>query len=391
MKLLYSSRREKKRGKKILFFFILLYLLSSLILCGCLDINTQSPQPVQNKSEKGILVPSSLNPSITKSYSIPSQTESIELSGKTGQIEIYTSDGSVVRLPSITNRIIAANSDAAELLIALGASDKIVGVTDTVATDPVLKPFIEKARSIGNWQTPDIEMILELNPDVVIAYGSYRPQNIDKILALNISVLSIDCYHLNTLIRDIHSLAVLTGKESESSQLLAFTQKGIDIAHNRVSTIDQSMKPRVYIEYGDYSVPGKGSGADTLITFSGGLNIAGNDTQSYFKVNPEWIVTQNPDVIIKIVPGNKPWDDYPKIKEDLLKRPGFTNISAVRNNKVYLLNGDYAFGPRAGIGVIAIGKVLHPLRFTDIDPSEMVTEYRQKFLNTVPEDQIIYQ
>ncbi len=391
MELRYDLERDRRKRKITGYIFIFLFILSLILSCGCLDATSQASQPVDNRTGMDMAPSASAGPATSESNPVHAQPVN-GIHPSTGrEIEVITSDGTAVRLPSTVNRIIAANGDAAELLIALGAEGKIVGVTDSVASDSVLNPYIANARSIGNWQTPDIEAMLELHPDIVITYGSYRPKNIDRILAMNVSVLSIDCYHLDSLSRDIQSLAVLTGRESEAIPLIAFIERSKEITRERVGGIDQRTKPRVFIEsYTEYTVSGKGSAADTLITFAGGINIAGNDSQPSFKVNPEWIVTQNPDVIIKLVPGNKPWEEYPKIKEILLNRPGFANVSAVQNNRIYLLNGEYAFGPRVSAGILAIGKILYPERFEDIDPNELVSEYRRKFLDTVPEGQMLF-
>ena len=66
-------------------------------------------------------------------------------------------------------RLIVANGDAAELLIALGAGDKIVGVTDSTLSVPYIMDKIPNATSIGNWETPNVEQILALHPDAVIS------------------------------------------------------------------------------------------------------------------------------------------------------------------------------------------------------------------------------
>jgi iron complex transport system substrate-binding protein len=308
-----------------------------------------------------------------------------------GEVVVITTDGSTVVLPHPAQRIIAANGDAAELLIALGATDRIVGVTGTVATDPVLAPYVNGTRSIGDWQTPDIEAMLSLHPDVVITYGSYRPKNIDRILAANIMVLSIDCYRLDTLSRDTRSLANLTGTQSSAESLITFIESNTDIVKDRVAQIAPEKKPRVYIEsYTEYTASGYGSAADMLVNASGGNNIAGMESLASFKVNPEWVVTQNPDVIIKLISSTKGWDEYPAIREAMIARTGFANISAVREGRVYLLNSDYAFGPRVSAGMLAVSKTLHPDLFTDVNPDAIVAQYKQQFLGSVLEGQILY-
>ena len=98
-------------------------------------------------------------------------------SGSTGEnlpaaicqpLTITQTDGTAVSFPCMPRRIIAANANAAELLIALGAADRIVGATDSTLDVPYIRNKTPNAVSIGNWQTPNIEQMLALKPDVII-------------------------------------------------------------------------------------------------------------------------------------------------------------------------------------------------------------------------------
>ena len=97
------------------------------------------------------------------------------------QVTITQTDGTPVTFPCRPERLIVANANAAEMVIALGAADKIVGVTDSTLTVPYIMDKIPNATSIGNWQTPNVEQILALHPDAVITYSSYKPKNLDQL------------------------------------------------------------------------------------------------------------------------------------------------------------------------------------------------------------------
>ena len=69
--------------------------------------------------------------------------------------------------------IIVLHSNSAEILRTLDSSDKIIGISKHTADCADFFPQISRLPMVGSMSSPDIEKILSLNPDVVIAYGSH--------------------------------------------------------------------------------------------------------------------------------------------------------------------------------------------------------------------------
>ncbi|MFA5330867.1 MAG: ABC transporter substrate-binding protein [Methanoregula sp.] len=288
-------------------------------------------------------------------------------------------------------RIIVTNANAAELLMAIGAKDKIVGVSDTVKNHPVLGPQFEDVESIGSWSAPDIEKILSLHPDTVVSYASYLPKNIDKITALNITVLQIDCYKIDTLASDTEKLGNITGNEKEAQEYIAFLDRYESLARSRTENLPDSSLPRVYFEsYSDYTTLTGGSGADTLLTLAGGKNIAGLLPASSPKVNAEWVYAENPDVIVKVVAATQQNLSFEDVRSAIETRQGIRNVSAVKENAVYVMSNDIVYGPRAVIGLLYFAKVLHPDLFSDVDPRAVLDDYAGKFVPDTNQSRYMY-
>jgi iron complex transport system substrate-binding protein len=298
------------------------------------------------------------------------------------------------RTPALSiplRRIIVTNANAAELLMAIGAEDSIVGISDTVKTHPVLGPRFSQVTSIGNWQTPDVETILSLHPDAVISYASYQPKNIDKITSANITILPIDCYKIDTLVSDARKLGNLTGKESGAEEYVEFVESGETLVRSRLGTPAGVDMPRVYFEsYSDYSTLTGGTGADSLVTMAGGENIAGLLPVSSPKVNAEWLVAQNPDIIVKVVASTKKDLDFKEVRSALENREGIRNTSAVKNNQVYVISNDIVYGPRAVIGLLYFAEILHPDKFSDLDSAKMLDEYAGRFAPGTNTTEVMY-
>jgi len=304
-------------------------------------------------------------------------------------VMITQTDGSQVTLPCLPERIIVANSDAAEMLIALGAASKIVGVTDSTYNVSYIMDKIPQAENIGNWQTPNIEKILALKPDVVISYASSRPKNIDQILAANITVLSLDCYRLPTLPSDARAVGILTGNENRAEEYAETIENATALVRDRVSTLTGDQYPTVYFEgYSDLTAAGSGSGSDELLTIAGGKNIAAN-LPSSSKVSAEWVVSEKPTYIMKVL-STKETRPFSQIAASMANRTGWDTIPAVQQNRIYLFSGSSEYGPKSFIGLLYTAKILHPALFADVDPGQLLDDYAAEYVSGTNNTEKVY-
>jgi len=296
-------------------------------------------------------------------------------------ITITQSDGTPVVLPRQASRIVVANGNAAELLVAIGAGDRIVGVTDSVKGYPILKDRFGSLPSIGSWQAPDVETILSLDPDVIITYSSTRPKNADKLAAANITLVYLDCYRINTLANDARQLGILTGDETGAESYAGFFEPLVTMVSDRTSNLTEAEKPKVYFEsYSDWTAQAAGSGGDLLIQATGGRNIAGMLNVSAPKVSTEWVLQENPSLIYKVVSQSLEKEDYSLLQKDIAGRPGLSNLPAVKDGQIYLFSNEMVYGPRAFAGMLAMAKLEHPDLFTDVSPQIYLDNYAARFL-----------
>src|SRR5271157_7236 len=297
-------------------------------------------------------------------------------------VTITDSNGQTFTLPGVANRIVVTNSNAAEVLIAIGAVDKIVGGTSIIKTDPTLSPYLTNTTDVGDWQNPSIEDIIALKPDVVITYSSPPLKNLDQFKAANITVIALDCYKINNLTSDVKEMGILAGEEQNATTYGDFIDQYYNMVVGRVSNLTDDQKPLVYWEQNkDYSTAGMGSGGHNLIKLVGGKNIFGNETSSYPQVSAEAVTEADPQIIIKTVTYGATLQNITTLRNNLLNRTGMASIGAVKNGKVYILSGSIALGPRRVIGLLYMAKIVHPELFTDLDPAAVQTEYAQKFVS----------
>ncbi|MDO9523034.1 MAG: ABC transporter substrate-binding protein [Methanocorpusculum sp.] len=305
------------------------------------------------------------------------------------EIVITQTDGTPFTLPHEAQRIILLNSNAGEMLYLLGVSDKVVGVSQSILDNKELGSMFPNAVSVGKWNVPDVETLASLSPDVVIAFASSKPQNADMIEAAGIPIVYIDCYKPTTMISDVTALGTLTGSSKKAREFVTFYQDQMDMITERVP--DDVVPQRVFCEgYSDYAAQGKGSGLDLLLDICGAENIVNSDvTVSTTTVSAEWIVTQNPDVIIKATTSNN-MQDAENRYVNLVSRTGYSSMTAVQNEKVWLLDAGLAYGPRTFAGAVAVAKMLYPDTFADVNISDIVEEYNEKFGLNVSRGALVY-
>lgn len=311
-------------------------------------------------------------------------------SGTCTPVTINQTDGTPVTLPCKPGRLIVANANAAEMVIALGAADTIVGATDSTLSVPYIRDKIPNAKSIGNWQTPNVEEILALHPDAVISYSSYKPKNLDQITAANVTVISLDCYRLGTLASDARALGTLTGTSEKAEDYAEMVDRSIDTVTGKTVAMNDAEKPNVYFEsYTDYTAAANGSGSNELLVLAGGKNIAGYTDTSSMKVSPEWVVAQKPAYVMKVVSSSNtvPLAD---IVANISARTGWKTMPAVQDNQIYAFANDVEYGPRAYIGLAYTAKILHPAMFGNLDPERMLAEYAGTYVSGTNESEMVY-
>ena len=120
-------------------------------------------------------------------------------------------------------------------------------------------------------------------------------------------------------------------------------------------------KPRVYVEFYPLWTYGPGSFGDDLIRLAGGTNVAANTSAEYVSVVDEFIIAQDPELIVYTVGSNY----NGTTPETIASRPGWANISAVVDGKVHSLDDNLIsrYGPRVVDALEQLAAIVHPELF----------------------------
>ena len=181
------------------------------------------------------------------------------------------------RVVSINNtnpqRIISLAPSNTEILFALGLGDRIVGVTDfdNYPPEATTKP------SVGDYTEPNIEVIIAMEPDLVLATEEHETE-MAQLESRGITVVGLYPKNMDDILASIILVGKITGQNKEAAALVADMQKRIKTITDKTSTLSAAQKKRVFyiIWHDPIWTAGGGSFADTLINMAGGINIAGD-------------------------------------------------------------------------------------------------------------------
>lgn len=282
----------------------------------------------------------------------PANSESTETQAADTKIEITDIKGRQITFDKVPERIISLSPANTEILYAVGAGDKVVGVT-SFCDYPAEVLDVEK---IGTFEGPNLELIQKLMPDVVLAGGYIQEDLITSLEQLNIPVVSTEATDFNSIFDSI----TLVGKVSGNDEKAAEVVKGMK---DKIAEIQDKVKGKTpksvfYVVWTDpLSTAGSGTFINDVIKAAGGINTA-EKVQYWAKYSIEELVKDNPEYLL----SSKHATNEGVTADFYRDSPLFKNLDSVKNNKIYLMSDDNIVsrpGPRIVQAIEEIAKVLH--------------------------------
>ena len=297
-----------------------------------------------------------------------------------------------VTISTPIKRFVLLGSDQAQAIRAIGARDKVVGITSYMAQKQKFYPELSRLTVIGDWRNPDIEAILNVNPDIILCYQTVTPPEIleDKLEGTKISVVRLDCNKPDTLSRDMKTLGYIFDKKDEAEKFIEWYKGYVDEIKARTEELSKDKQRVLLLRYNrkfEYATITKRMPGHQFCTMAGGINIAADLPGKVPEVDPEWLLVQNPDVIVYAISSSKAScgydaDDPSELRDyrdKMMSEPMWSNIAAVKNERVYFLSSDLWSEPDYFVGVTYMAKWFHPETFEDFDPDAVNKEYLERF------------
>lgn len=282
-----------------------------------------------------------------------------------------TGYNTTVKVP--VNRVVTIM--ATDLVVAIGGQSKIVGRSyiddEGLASLPASVKDIPVAGSV--------EMVLEMNPDLVIVGELYGDANVDLLRNAGLNVFVDRTVQPRRSIL-IENLGILLDVEETAAEFNNFELYYQNLVTSRVANLTDSQKPLVYFEFymPGYSA-GPGNSFHDIIVQAGGINIT-NESVPVPIISTEYVLEKDPDIIVRMLTYLDGLDlsAFQALYDEMITRNGMSEVTAVKENAVHIVKNTIIVS-RDTIGLIYYAKWFHPDLFSDIDPAAIHAEYMQKF------------
>lgn len=258
-------------------------------------------------------------------------------------------------------RIVSLAPSNTEILFALGLEERIVGVT-TYCDYP---PEAAGKAKIGGFSTPDIEKILSLDPDLVVAANIHKDAVVPELERRGLRVILISPRTVEEALAAMTELGAVTGQRDEALRLTSEIRARIENVSDRLAALGPEQRPRVfYITWHD---PLWTLGSDTLtgelMALAGGVNLFA-DAHGDFQTDLEAVLARNPQVILAST-GHGAAGDSPY--SWALSEPKLAGTDARREGRVYEVDANVMTrpGPRIAEGVETLARLIHPEIFME--------------------------
>ena len=267
--------------------------------------------------------------------------------------------GRNITLNGPAQRIVSLAPSNTEILFAIGAGKQVVGRDQ-------LSDFPEEAKAVADiGQTFDAlntELIVAQKPDLVLAAEINTPEQVKQLENLGLTVYYLkNPTTLEGMYDNLALVAQMTGHSEEAAKLIESLKARVDAVDKKIAPLSSRISVFYELDGTDPAKPytaGKGTFITLLIERAGGSNIA-SDLDGYPQLSLEQVVAADPAFILL---GDARYGVSP---ESIAQRPGWENLSAVKNGQVVPFNDDLVSrpGPRLVDALDELAKLLRPALF----------------------------
>ena len=269
-------------------------------------------------------------------YSIISAENNPDDNRNEGNFSIVDYRGKTISFDTPAERVVSLGSAFTDVISWLNGESKIVGLDGTSYKN--LENAAElKIVNLGALDSINLESLKTINPDCIFVWSfpSYVANDgiITNLENNGFKVVALYPSSVESTMQSISTIAKILGSDEAAEKSLDL-QNRIDAISAKVADIPENERVKVYLQIQSGNTVGKDALSNELITLAGGINIYGEDTTSKNPTpNAEYIVTQNPDVIL-LEAGTTQSETVNSISAK------FPTTKAVQNDRVHIISAN---------------------------------------------------
>lgn len=240
---------------------------------------------------------------------------------------------------SFPKKIVCLTEETTETLYHLKADDLIIGITaytvrplEASKTKPIVAKYIHA----------DIAEIIALNPDIVLTWSDLQAEISAKLIKHGIEVFAFNHRSLEGILSMVLKLGALIGKAHEAEEFANILENKLTETMKLTQQFER--RPKVYFEEWYNPLISGIRWVSELIEVCGGDDVfsenrAFQNAKPRIIENTNEVIKRNPDIILAS------WCGKPFIKDKMLRRNGWHNINAIKNNQIFEIDASIILQP----------------------------------------------
>ncbi|MBD5560535.1 MAG: ABC transporter substrate-binding protein [Clostridia bacterium] len=330
-----------KHLRIFLFAALACLLLFSCISCSAADQSTAvsaDPEASAESTQSAAAVseePSAEAAASSESGSAPSfPVEITDFLGYTSTVEA-------------ADRIVSLMPSGTQILLALGVEEEIVGL------DAYSEPYLPGTEVVGDYMGPDVEKIVSLEPDLIVAANSIQQDAIDQLRAAGIPVLAAEPTTWEQVPEGFAMIGEAVQRTDAADELASQLQDAVEAVQKDAPA--EAVSCYYVLSYGDAGnwTSGEGSFINAMMEHAGGTPITQGTASPWLEYPMEDLTVADPDCIIL--------GSGAGTIEDFVQTAGYRDLSAVKSGHVYEIDSDLVTipGPELQEGLKEISYIIN--------------------------------
>ncbi len=260
--------------------------------------------------------------------------------------------GRSVNVPDHPQRLVSLAPSITEIVYALGLGDHLVGDTEYCDYPPEAK----QKPHVGAILNPSLEQIVALKPDLVLGIAEANRREIaDQLERLGVPLYGLTAHTIDEMLRSVHDLGELLGRQAEASALVERLQVRIQAVAEQVKG-----RPRPKVLFAVWYQPLITAGPHTFIADvvrrAGGDSITDDLSEEWPRLSLEEALHRDPDIIL--FPRS---ESFAPSLDTFRNLPGWRDLRAVKNQQLYFIPDTIVRPcPRLVDALEEVARILHP-------------------------------
>jgi iron complex transport system substrate-binding protein len=261
--------------------------------------------------------------------------------------------GRKVTVPFMPKRIVSLAPNITEMIYFLGLEERLVGVTQFSS----FPKEAQKKPKVGVYTGVNIEKVVTLNPDLVIATADgNRREDVEMLEEAGIPVYVVNPRKVHQVLDTIENLGTICGVPDRAHHLVHCLRQRVA---NVIQTVRNREKPLILLVINVKPLISVNQSTihHDIIQLAGGNNLTGNQPITYPTVSIEEVTKKGPDAII--ISSMEREGEYEKARKAWFQ---WSTLPAVKRGRVYLINSDLIdrSAPRIVTGLEEMARLIHP-------------------------------